>query len=89
MSENKERQTEQRRTKEEEDCVYVIPDCDPDNAPAVSSDCGHTDTIVRANAQSRYRNLADPVEEPKARYIGTCKDLEGDEDEADTRGESA
>ena len=58
----------------EKDCVYVVRDCNDEDGPVISDDCGIRDRVVRAWAQTRYRNTADPVTPQRAVFVGVCED---------------
>lgn len=61
---------------EDQDCVYVVRDCNDPDIPVVTEDCGINDLVVRRWAQSSYRNLADPVSTPRQRpsLVAMCEE---------------
>ncbi len=79
MTTEKEKNEKRRTPKEDDDCIYVVSQCDEEDAPAVTSDCGHTDKVVRSWAQSKYRNLADPEEPPEPKAVAICDDEDVEE----------
>jgi hypothetical protein len=61
-------------------CVYAVADCRAEDGPVVSEDCGINDRVVRAWAQSRWRNAADPVSAPEPVLVGICEHTDHDDE---------
>jgi hypothetical protein len=59
---------------EENNCIYLVHCCDSTDAPAVSSDCGMNDLVVKAWRGTTLGNPIGPPSEPEVVPVKACEE---------------